>query len=101
MASRQLAIERRNLTAPVAAAGAGGGGRGGNSDAGATIRILNAQNQLLGARNALAGNFFGYEQQRIRLLINLEALLLDDRGFPCDTAFPAAVAGPAPPSAVR
>jgi len=75
VAVRQLTIERRNLTAPVQP------GQRGFDDA-ATLRILTAQRQLLDARNQLANNFFGYEQQRIRFLINLEALLMDERGLP-------------------
>jgi outer membrane protein TolC len=80
VAARQLAIERRLLTAPITAQAVG------RDDNAAVLRILNAQQQLLNARNDLAASFFGYEQQRVRLLINLEALLLDPRGFPCNDA---------------
>ncbi|QEL16113.1 TolC family protein [Limnoglobus roseus] len=91
VAVRQLAIERRLLTAPVQ-----GGARG--DDGAATLRILNAQQSLLAARNGLADGFFNYEQQRIQLLINSEMMRLDARGFPDDaTARPAAAASkPAP-----
>ena len=78
VAVRQLTIERRNLTAPVQ-------GQRGFDDA-ATLRILTAQRQLLDARNQLANNFFGYEQQRIRFLINLEALTMDERGLPTNAS---------------
>jgi outer membrane protein TolC len=88
VAVRQLAIERRLLTAPVQ-------DRRGD-DGAATLRILNAQQSLLVARNGLADSFFNYEQQRIRLLINSEKLLLDERGVPTDD-YRAASAGPAPP----
>ena len=90
VAVRQLTIERRNLTAPVQQ------GQRGFDDA-ATLRILTAQRQLLDARNQLANNFFGYEQQRIRFLINLEALTMDERGLPTNatpTTAPARLAGP-------
>lgn len=78
VAVRQLAIERRLLTAPVQDRG----GRG--DDGAATLRILNAQQSLLVARNGLADSFFNYEQQRIRLLINSEKMQLDERGYPTD-----------------
>jgi outer membrane protein TolC len=90
VAVRQLTIERRNLTAPVQQ------GQRGFDDA-ATLRILTAQRQLLDARNQLANNFFGYEQQRIRFLINLEALTMDERGLPTNATpatAPARLAGP-------
>lgn len=96
VAVRQLAIERRLLTAPVQA------GRG--DDGAATLRILNAQQSLLTARNGLADSFFNYEQQRIRLLINSEIMRLDDRGFPTDDAAPPArqpADRPAPPPGAK
>lgn len=76
VAVRQLAIERRLLTAPVQ-------DRRGD-DGAATLRILSAQQSLLVARNGLADSFFNYEQQRIRLLINSEKMQLDERGVPID-----------------
>ena len=76
VAVRQLTSERRNLTAPVQQ----------GFDNAATLRILAAQQQLLNARNQLANNFFGYEQQRIRFLINLEALTMDERGLPTNAS---------------
>ncbi len=86
VAVRQLAIERRLLTAPVQ-------DRRGD-DGAATLRILNAQQSLLVARNGLADSFFNYEQQRVRLLINSEMFRLDDRGYPTDDPAPPA-GGPA------
>lgn len=80
VAVRQLAIERRLLTKPVTQQD-----RQSDSSA-ATLRILNAQRSLLAARNGLADSFFGYEQQRIRFLISLEAFTLDERGTPTDDA---------------
>lgn len=95
VAVRQLALERRLLTAPVQDRG----GRG--DDGAATLRILSAQQSLLIARNGLADSFFNYEQQRIRLLINSEKMQLDERGFPTDeyranSVRPAGVAAPVP-----
>lgn len=49
-----------------------------------TIDILNALQGLLSARNDFVENFVRYEQQRIQLFLDLEALRLDDRGFPRD-----------------
>ncbi len=78
VAVRQLAIERRLLTAPVQDRERRG------DDGAATLRILSAQQSLLVARNGLADSFFNYEQQRIRLLINSEKMRLDERGYPTD-----------------
>lgn len=78
VAVRQLETKRRQLTNPVP--------RQGNDDDGATLQILQVQQQLLTARNDIASNLFGYEQQRVRLLLALEAMTLDDRGFPIDDA---------------
>ena len=49
-----------------------------------TLDILDALNALLQARNALARSYLNYEQLRIRYLIDLERLQLDDRGIPSD-----------------
>ncbi|MFO0847491.1 MAG: TolC family protein [Gemmataceae bacterium] len=98
-ASRQLESQRLQLSAPQGAEGAGGGGGmqlGGGSGGDATLRLLTAQNQLLEARNGLASSFVSYEQLRIRLLLELEALQLDDRGFPTNAA-PARPEQPAGP----
>ncbi|HJZ94333.1 MAG TPA: TolC family protein [Gemmataceae bacterium] len=58
-----------------------------------TLDILNAQNSLLNARNALASGYITYEQLRVQLLLDLEALRLDPHGYPIDerrTSSPAA-----------
>ena len=80
VAVRQLENERRQLTNPVQR-----DQQRGNDD-GATLRILQVQQQLLDARNSITNNLFGFEQQRVQLLLVLEALTLDDRGFPTDDA---------------
>jgi outer membrane protein TolC len=53
-----------------------------------TIDILNALNTLLGARNALAAGYINYEQLRVQLLLDLEALQLDPHGYPTDERRP-------------
>ncbi len=62
-----------------------------------TLNLLQALSSLLAARNALAANYINYEQQRVQLLLDLEALQLDPRGFPLHDALSAAdgAAGPA------
>jgi outer membrane protein TolC len=72
-AARQVENSRLELLRPRQA------GQGTNT---ITLSLLQAYNSLLQARNALAANYINYEQQRVRLLINLEALQLDQRGFP-------------------
>ncbi|MBI3409809.1 MAG: TolC family protein [Planctomycetes bacterium] len=47
-----------------------------------TLDLLNALSNLLAARNALTANYINFEQQRIQLLLDLESLQLDARGFP-------------------
>lgn len=47
-----------------------------------TLNLLQALSALNNARNALAQNYINYEQQRVQLLLDLEALQLDPRGFP-------------------
>jgi outer membrane protein TolC len=49
-----------------------------------TRDILDAQNSLLAARNALATGYINYEQLRVQLLLDLEALRLDPHGYPID-----------------
>lgn len=61
-----------------------------------TVLLQNALNDLLGARNALAAAFINFEQQRIQLLLDLEVLQLDQRGFPTNVSRPLPPAG-APP----
>jgi outer membrane protein TolC len=47
-----------------------------------TLNLLQALDKLVGARNGLAQNYINYEQQRVQLLLDLEALQLDPQGFP-------------------
>ena len=72
-AARQVENERILLIAPIPPAGNSGD---------AALRTLNALSQLNSARNNLAANFVRYEQLRVQLLLNLEALQIDERGFP-------------------
>ncbi len=44
-----------------------------------TIDVLNAYTALLSAKNSLIGTWVSYEQDRIQLLLDLEALQLDER----------------------
>jgi hypothetical protein len=65
----------------------------------ATLDTLNALRDLLDARNNFVQNYVSYLQQRIQLFLDLEALQLDDRGFPCDLdLFRPGPAPPGPPS---
>ncbi len=84
-ATRQLENSKLQLVRP---GGAGGGGVGGGGGATSTVTLdlLNAYNQQLVALNALVQNFVGYEQQRVQLLLDLEALQLDQQGFPSNVA---------------
>lgn len=77
-AARQLENEQLLLTAPNQAQAGNAGD--------ATLRKLRALDQLLSARDQLAGSFIRYEQQRIRLLLDLESLQLDARGFPSNAS---------------
>lgn len=52
-----------------------------------TLNLLQALQNLLQARNALAANYINYEQQRVQLLLDLESLQLDSRGFPTDESY--------------
>lgn len=92
-AARQVANERILLNAPPRLQQQGGGGD-------ATLRTLQALAQLNSARNNLAGTFIRYEQLRVQLLLHLEALQLDDRGFPTNVAPPAdpGTTGPVDPA---
>jgi len=47
-----------------------------------TLNLLQALNSLLTARNQLVSNYINFEQQRVQLLLDLEMLHLDPRGFP-------------------
>lgn len=53
-----------------------------------TLNLLQALSNLLAARNALAANFVLFEQRRQQLLLDLEELQLDDRGFPINATSP-------------
>ena len=84
-AARQLENEQLLLTAPNQAQANTGD---------ATLRKLRALEQLLTAREQLSGSFIRYEQQRVRLLLDLEVLQLDERGFPTNVS-PNSTASPA------
>ena len=63
-----------------------------------TINLLRALDSFLIARNGLASSYVNFEQQRIQLLLDLEELQLDERGFPYEyqraaTPLPPAGAG--------
>ena len=49
-------------------------------DSSSTQDVLNALNELLGAKDALIGIWVNYEANRMQLLLDLEALQLDERG---------------------
>lgn len=53
-----------------------------------TLNLLQALTNLLAARNALAASYINFEQQRIQLLLDLEQLQLDDRGYPINAYNP-------------
>jgi outer membrane protein TolC len=61
-----------------------------------TLNLLQALSSLLQARNALADTYITFQQQRVQLLLDLEVLQLDQRGFP--TNDPLRLASPLPPS---
>jgi outer membrane protein TolC len=75
-AARQFENARLTLLSPQR--------RGANDTT--TLNLLQALSTLLGARNGLAASYINYEQQRVQLLIDLEALQLDPRGFPTNAA---------------
>lgn len=81
-AARQLEAARQQIFR-----GQGGGRQSG------TLDILNALNALLNARNALASGYINYEQLRVQLLLDLEALQLDPHGYPVDERRPLPPAG--------
>ena len=72
-ATRQLEASRQRILLGRDAGGAS-----------TTLDILNALNQQLNARNALSGGYINFEQLRVQLLLDLEALQLDARGYPID-----------------
>jgi outer membrane protein TolC len=55
-----------------------------SNDPTSTINYLQALNSLLGAKNQLIGAWVSYEIGRYQLLLDLEALQLDDRGWYID-----------------
>jgi hypothetical protein len=59
-----------------------------------TLNLLQALTSLLQARNALADTYIIFQQQRVQLLLDLEVLQLDQRGFP--TNDPLRLADPLP-----
>ena len=76
-ASRQLEALRQKILQERDASGTS-----------STLDILGALQSLLGARNALANGYITYEQLRVKLLLDLEALQLDSRGYPLDERQP-------------
>lgn len=80
-AARQVANERFLTHDPARAQAQA---RSGSGDA--TLRTLQALSQLNAARNNLAATFIQYEQQRVQLLLDLEELQLDERGFPTNAS---------------
>jgi outer membrane protein TolC len=58
-----------------------GGDKRGANDA-TTLNLLKALSDLLDARNRLSVSYINFEQQRIQLLLDLEVMQLDARGFP-------------------
>ena len=72
-ATRQLEAARQRILLGRDPAGGSG-----------TLDILNALNSQLSARNALSNGYINYEQLRIQLLLDLEAMQLDPHGYPID-----------------
>lgn len=88
-AARQLEATRQQLIQP----------QRGASDT-TTLDVLNALNSLLAAQNQLAAGYINFEQLRVQLLLDLEALSLDPRGYPTDERPPefAGDRAPEPPA---
>jgi outer membrane protein TolC len=55
-----------------------------NADPTSTLNIINALSALLTAKNNLIGSWVSYETTRYKLLLDMEALQLDDRGLYTD-----------------
>ena len=72
-AARQVEQAQLQLLAPGLA-----------GDSSTTQDVLNALNSLLDAKNALIGVWVAYETDRLQLLLDTEALQLDERGLPAD-----------------
>lgn len=53
-----------------------------------TRDIIDALNSQLAARNAMSSGYISYEQLRVQLMLDLEALQLDPRGYPIDERRP-------------
>ena len=77
-ATRQLEGVRQQIRRP--------GRDVGNSSS--TLDLVNALNAQQQARNDLANGYISYEQLRVQLLLDLEALRLDSRGYPIDERRP-------------
>jgi hypothetical protein len=73
----------------------------GSDSATSTLNILNALDGLLQARNALIGRFVSYQTNRLQLLLDLEALQLDERGLPIDVRTTAAAEPERPAAGAR
>src|SRR5262249_33720147 len=54
--------------------------QGPGADPTSTLNILNALNNLLTAKNGLIASWVNYETGRVQLLLDMEALQLDERG---------------------
>jgi outer membrane protein TolC len=80
-ASRQVENSKLQLVRPGGGGGGPGGGGGGDT---VTLNLLQAYGQQLSALNSLVSNYISYEQQRVQLLLDLEALQLDQRGYPAN-----------------
>ena len=55
-------------------------------DSSSTQDVLDALGSLLEAKNSLIGIWISYETNRLQLLLDLESLQLDERGFPVQQA---------------
>lgn len=58
--------------------------KGASADPTSTLNILQALTNLLDAQNGLIQNWVSYEQHRIQLLLDTEALEVDDKGMYID-----------------
>jgi outer membrane protein TolC len=76
-AARQVELARIQLLAPGQAA----------ADSSTTQDVLDALNRLLEAKNALIAVWIAVETDRLQLLLDTEALQLDERGLVTDDDF--------------
>ncbi len=67
-----------------------------NASSTSTLDILRAQDSLLSARNSLVGSYINYEQLRVQLLLDLEAIQLTPEGRPIDERSNIDLENPAP-----